>query len=235
MEQNENSFRNIIYNILIPVFILNKGHKWGLDPKLAVVIALSFPLFFSIHTWFKTRKLNFISLLGLVNVLVSGTLTILALGGMWFAVKEAAFPLLIGGFVFGSAFSKNPFFKSLFMNPNTFDIEKINQKLDSDDKRFHFSELMKKSTLFLSVSFIMSAILNFILALRIFTPLPESMLDLEKQKILNEQLSQMTLYSLGVILLPSMIFLGSILYYTFKKINTLTGLKTEELLIQSKT
>lgn len=233
MQVKENSFTHIFFNIIVPVIILNKGHKYGLDPRAAVLIALSFPLFFTLKSWFFSKKINFVSLLGLLNVMISGALTLLALGGIWFAVKEAAFPLLIGGFVLGSSWSTKPFFQTLFMNPTTFDIEKVNERLSTDEKRDQFLDLMKKTTRWLSVSFLMSAFLNFVLAIRIFTPLADSLTDSQKQETLNEQLSHMTLYSLGVILLPSMLFLGGLLYYTFKRINTLTGLTTDELLIKN--
>jgi hypothetical protein len=232
MDQKENSFSHIIFNILIPVLILNKGHKWGLAPQWGVILALSFPLFFSLKSWFQSHKINFVSLLGMLNVLVSGTLTLLSLGGIWFAIKEAAFPLLIGAFVFGSSWSKKPFFQTLFMNPNTFDVKKVEERLETEEKKQSFSDLMKKATLLLSISFIMSAVLNFVLALRIFTPLAETLTELQKQELLNEQLSQMTLYSMVVILVPSMVFLGSLLFYTFKKINAITGLSTDDLLLK---
>ncbi len=233
MQAKENSFTHIFFNIIIPVLILNKGHKWGLDPRAAVLIALSFPLFFTLKSWFFSKKINFVSLLGLLNVVISGTLTLLTLGGIWFAVKEAAFPLLIGAFVLGSSWSDKPFFQTLFMNPTTFDIDKVNERLTTDEKRFQFLDLMKTTTRWLSVSFLMSAFLNFVLAIRIFTPLADALTESKKQEILNEQLSHMTLYSLGVILLPSMLFLGGLLYYTFKKINHLTGLTTDELLLKN--
>lgn len=232
MNQKENSFSHIIFNILIPVLILNKGHKWGLAPQWGVILALSFPLFFSLKSWFQSHKINFVSMLGMLNVLVSGTLTLLALGGIWFAVKEATFPLLIGVFVFASSWTKKPFFQTLFMNPNTFDVKKVEEKLETEEKKQSFSELMKTATLLLSVSFLMSAVLNFVLALKIFTPLAETLTETQKQELLNEQLSQMTLYSMIVILVPSMIFLGSLLFYTFKKIHSITGLSTDDLLLK---
>lgn len=231
MQKNE-SFRNILFNIVIPVLILNKAHKFGVEPKYSVILALSFPLFFAAKSLYETRKANFIALLGLSNVLVSGTLTILALGGIWFAVKEAAFPLLIGFFVLISSWSTKPFFKTLFMNPTTFDIALIDSKLDSDEKKSRFDLLMKHTTQLLSLSFLMSAILNFTLSLRIFTPLPEDFTDAQKQQLLNEQLGQMTMYSMGVILIPSILFLGGIMYYTFNRINKLTGLKTDDLIVK---
>ena len=230
MQKQQNSFSHILFSILIPVLILNKGHKYGLDAKLSVIIALSFPLFFTLKSLISSKKIDFISLLGLVNVLISGVLTLLTLGGIWFALKEAAFPLLIGCFVLGSSFTKSPFFKTLFLNPNTFDIVKVENKLDNDDKKEDFALLMKHLTQLLSLSFLLSACLNFALALHIFTPLSDSLSIVQKQELLNEQLSQMTLYALGIILVPSMIFLGALLYYSFKKINEITGLTADDLL-----
>ncbi len=231
MQKNE-SFSNIIFNIIIPVLILNKGHAIGLEPHYAVILALSFPLFFALKSLRQSKKINYIALLGLTNVLVSGTLTLLALGGIWFAIKEAAFPLLIGAFVFISSFSKKPFFKTLFMNPTTFDLEKIQSRLDTIEKKISFDLLMKQTTQWLSLSFLTSGILNFILSLRIFTPLPETLTHSEKQALLNQQLSHMTALSMGVILLPSILFLGGIMYFTFKKINRITGLTTDDLIIK---
>lgn len=230
MQKQENNFSHIIFSILIPVLILNKGHKYGLDAKLSVVIALSFPLFFTTKSLIKSKKIDFVSLLGLLNVLFSGALTLMTLDGIWFALKEAAFPLLIGCFVLGSSFTKNPFFQSLFLNPATFDVEKVENRLNDESKKQDFFILMKRLTQLLSVSFLLSAFLNFALAIYIFTPLSETLSVDQKQELLNEQLSQMTLYSLGVILVPSMIFLGALLFYSFKKINALTGLTVDDLL-----
>jgi hypothetical protein len=229
-QQNNSSFSHILFNILIPVLILNKGHKYGLNAQLALLIALSFPLFFTLKSLIKSKKVDFVSLLGLLNVLISGALTLLALGGIWFAIKEAAFPLLIGFFVLGSSYTAQPFFKTVFLNPQTFHVEKVEEKLDNDEKKRRFFLLMQLMTRWLSLSFLLSAALNFLLAHHIFQPLADTLSDQQKQEILNEQLSRMTLYSMGVILVPSMIFLGSLLFYAFKKIRELTGLKTEDFL-----
>ena len=227
-------FSHILINIIIPVYILNKGTKWGLTPTNALVLALALPLFSGIYSIFKNKKMDFISLLGLLNILISGTLSLMALGGIWFALKEALFPLLIGVFVLFSSFGKAPFFESLFLNPAAFDVDKINLKIQETSNENNFKNLMRKSTQLLSLSFLMSAFLNFFLALKIFSPLSDALTTEQKQDMLNQQLSQMTVYSLGVILVPSIIFLGAILFYTFKKMTALTGLTTNELFIQEK-
>jgi intracellular septation protein A len=230
MQKQQNSFSHILFNILIPIIILNKGHKFGLDAKVSLLLALSFPLFFSIRALMKDKKVDFISLLGLLNVLVSGVFTLMTLEGKWFAIKEAAFPLLIGTFVLGSSFTKKPFFQTVFLNPTTFNVDKVEEKLSTEEKKNEFFVLMQNLTKWLSVSFLLSSILNFVLAIYIFTPLSETLSSSEKQEVLNEQLSQMHLYSLGVILVPSMLFLGTLIFFAFKKINKITGLTTEELI-----
>ena len=232
MDSNNSSFTNIIFNIFVPVFILNKGAKFGLTPTVALVIALSFPLGFGLYSLFKEKKVNYISLLGLLNILVSGLLTLFKLDGLWFAIKEAVFPLLIGLFVWFSSFSDSPFFKSLFLNPNAFNVPLINEKIDSEQKKQAFEKLMKLSTRWLSLSFLLSATLNFFLALYIFKPLEATLSDSEKQTALNEQLSHMTMYSMAVILVPMMIVVGLILYFAFKKTAQLTELKLDDLFIK---
>lgn len=230
---SSNSFFSIFLNIIIPVYILNNGVKYGLNAKSALIVALAFPLFGGLYSIIKDKKVNFISLLGLLNILISGTLSILTLGGIWFAVKEALFPLLIGIFVYFSSWGKSPFFETLFLNPAAFDTKSIQDKLAENNHNNDFKNLMKKATQWLSVSFLMSAILNFFLALYIFKPLSDVLSTEEKQNLINQQLSQMTLYSLFVIMIPSIIFLGAILYFSIQKIKVMTGLKTEELFLKS--
>lgn len=232
MESNQSSLSNILFNIFIPVMILNKGNKVGLTPTVALLIALSFPLCFGLYSLIKERKMNYISVLGLLNILVSGILTILALGGIWFAVKEAFFPLIIGAFVLASSFSHTPFFKTLFLNPAAFNVAQIHEKLDTPEKQTLFEKLMVTSTMWLSVSFLVSAVLNFVLSLYIFEPLAETLSITAKQEALNQQLSQMTVTSLAVILIPMMIFVGSILYFAFKKTTKITGLTMDQLFIK---
>lgn len=228
-----NSFKNIFFNILIPVMILNKGKLIGLSPKSALIIAIAFPLCYGAWDFYKERKMNYIALLGLINVAVSGVFTLLALGGLWFALKEAFFPLLIGIFVFGSSYSNTPFFKTLFLNPAVVDTEKLERHLDTAEKKSAFHNLIVESNKHLSLSFVLSAILNFSLAMYIFKPMDLSLSLETQQDILNQQLGQMTLYSMIVILVPSMIVVGLIMYRAFKKMTSITGLSLEDIMIDS--
>jgi hypothetical protein len=230
---NENNFSNIFINIIIPVLILNKGSKFGLTAVQALLIALAFPLVNGVYSLIKNKKVNFVSVLGLANISFSGILTLLALGGIWFAIKEALFPLLIGLFVFASSRTQKPFFETMFLNPTIFQLDKLNAALDSEEKKNSFHKLIVQSTQYLSASFLLSAALNFGLSLYIFTPLDPNLTTEQKQQILNEQLSHMTAYSMIVILVPTLIFVGFIMYNAFKKTTALTGLKMDDLMVQT--
>jgi hypothetical protein len=91
--KRENLLINIVCNIALPSFILSSGSKaaW-LGPKLALIVALLFPLGYSIHDYLQRRKFNFLSAIGFLSILITGGFALLQLDVLWFAVKEAAVP-----------------------------------------------------------------------------------------------------------------------------------------------
>lgn len=227
--KQEHGLLNLVFNILIPVLILNKGSaKLGSLP--ALLIALAFPLGFGLFDLYKKRKWNPLSILGFTNVLVTGSLAVLGLGGIWFSLKEAFFPFLIGAFVFWSSTRPNPFVKSFIMNAHTMNVETIEEKLKASHKESEFLKHLQFSTKLLACSFFLSAALNFILAQRVFLPLDPTLDSEAKSVTLNHQIAEMTTWSALVIVVPSMIFLVAILWHLIKGIREMTGLKTDEIL-----
>lgn len=231
-QKPENGFLNIIFNILIPVFILNKGSRL-MGPLPALLIALAFPLGYGAYDLFKRRKTNALSILGLLNVTVTGSLALYGLHGIWFSIKEAAFPALIGLFVFGSAFTRKPFIETLLMNPSIMRTDLIQEKLTANGNTENFHRHMRMATFGLTLSFIFSAVCNFILAERIFLPI-DSALDAAQQNVmLNEQIAQMTTWAMVVVMVPSVIFLLGIFWYLLRGIHKFSGLTTDQILIDN--
>lgn len=225
----ENPFLNIAFNIVIPVIILNKmSVSWG--ALQALVVALAFPLAYGIYDILRTKKVNFIVVFGILNVLFTGGLALLKLEGFWFAVKEAVFPLLVGVFVFASAFTRKPFVQTFLMNEQLLNLQAIQEKIGSNNKDIELKGLLRTSTQFLSLSFLLSAVLNFGLAMWIFTPIDPQIQGEQRDLLLNDQIGQMTKYSFLVIMLPSMICLMAILFHFLGKLSQLTGLDREQLL-----
>lgn len=230
-EKPENGLYNILFNIVLPVLILNKGSKI-VGPIWALVFALALPLGYGAYDLYVRRKTNFISLLGLLNIAITGGLALSGLTGIWFAVKEAAFPAIIAIFVFGSAFTKKPFIESLFLNPTTIDVEKLENKLKENNSSADFHKHLRTATMLLSGSFVTSALLNFFLAKKIFTEIDSTLTEAAKNDLLNQQIASMTSWSFAVIMVPSIILLLGIFWYLFRGIKKHTGLGVEEIMLQ---
>ncbi len=227
--KQENALLNLLFNIAIPVMILNKASA-KLGAFNALIIALAFPLVYGLTDLYRKRKWNPFSLLGFTNVLVTGSLAVAGLGGIWFSIKEAFFPLLIGIFVWISSIRGKPFVQTFLLNPATMQLDVINEKLKEFQKEAEFLKHLQFSTKLLACSFFLSATLNFLLAQRIFLPL-DPMLDAEgRSQALNHQIAEMTTYSAMVIVVPSIFFLMFILWHLLKGIRELTGLQTDQIL-----
>lgn len=227
--EKENGLLNILFNVVIPVIILNKGSA-KLGPATALVVALLFPLCFGLYDLWKKRKWNPFSILGFINVTVTGSLALAGLGGIWFSIKEAFFPLIIGIFVWLSAKKDKPLVQTFLLNAQTMNLDLIDAKLEALQKRTEFHQHLVHSTRLLSFSFFLSAVLNFVLAQHIFKPLGNGLSEVDRSIELNQQIAQMTSYSAIVIVIPSTLFLFYILWHLLKGIRELTGLTTEQIL-----
>ncbi len=217
-----NLISNLAFSLVIPIYILN-SKSLPLTPEMKLLVAVAFPLFYGAFEWWQTKKHNMLSLFGLVNVIVTGGFGLMRLEGIWFSIKEASFPLLIGIFVFVSGLKKNPLFGKMMMSPEVFDTNKLHEKVTSRDKQGEFDRLILKSNHILSVSFLISAFLNFVIAQRTFIPINEALNEEQKANILNEQIALMHQRGFIGIALPSMVMLLGLLFYYFKQVEKITG------------
>ena len=229
----DNAFLNILFNVILPVMILNKlpailNHPQA--PLIALVLALSLPLTYGALDFFTNKKMNYIALLGVINILFTGGFAVLKLSGEWFSLKEAFFPLLIGLFVLFSAWTKKPFIKTLILNPNVMNLEVIDAKLSAPEQKQLFDQHVKTSTILLSGSFFLSSFLNYYLASKVFIPIQSQLEEAVQSQMLNEQIAEMTSKSFLVIMVPSMICLMLIMWYLISGIQKQTGLGFEDIL-----
>lgn len=238
-DKNENAFVSLLFNIALPVLLLNKLTGFLTEnigdhgPTLALVIALAFPTGYGLYDYLKRKKKNMISILGFFNILMTGGLALLQTEGIWFAVKEAAFPLLIGVFVWLSTYGKKPFIELFIYNDKLLNLPLIEERLEEKQNQSRLHQHLKQSTYFLAGSFLLSAILNFVLARFIFVDSPAALSAVEKASVLNEQIAEMTWLSWIVIVIPSMICMFAILWHLFAGIHKLTGLKMNEIIKQA--
>ncbi len=216
---------DLLVSILIPSIILMKfSSPEYLGASSALIVALAFPLGWGMFELFKYRKFNFIALLGLISVLLTGGIGLLQLDPQWLAVKEAAIPGLIGIAILISAYTPYPLIRTLLYNPKVLEVEKIESKLQELGNQQKFERRLQDATYLLSSTFLFSSVMNYVLAKWIVTSPAGS-------TAFNEELGQMTLLSYPVIAIPSTIMMIAILYFLWRTIRTLTGFKLEEVFV----
>ena len=219
-------FIDLLVSIVLPSFILMKmSGEDDLGASGALMVALAFPLGWGLFELIRYRKFNFIALLGLVSVVLTGGIGLLKLDPEWLAVKEAAIPALIGVAVMVSTLTPYPLIKTLIYSPSIMDVERIKNKLDSLDNTVAFEARLLHATYLLGGTFFFSAVMNYILARWIVTSPSGS-------EAFNEELGRLTLLSYPMIAIPSMIMMIGIFYYLWRSIHKMTGLELEEILAQ---
>ena len=228
--QSESPLSNILFNIILPVVILeNLTTRWG--PLYALLLAISLPITYGLIDYFKRHQKNILSILGIINIGLTGGLALMQLEGIWFAIKEALFPLLIGGAVLFSAYTTKPLIK--IMANHALNMSLINQRVEEYSKERQFQVLLKNSTLIFALSFFISSLLNFVLALWIFQDIDPTLTKTERAVIINAQVSKMTWVGYLVIALPLTIIMGLNLWYFIRNITRITQLSLEQIIPHS--
>jgi hypothetical protein len=222
----ENLLVNLVCNVVVPTVILTwfSGEKW-LGPVPGLLVALAFPLGYGIHDFLRRRRTNFISVLGIASVLLSGGFGLMKLDAFWFAVKEAAMPAAIGLAVLASMRAKTPLVTELLYNPQVIDIGRVDEALAARGTRAEFDRLLREASRLLALSFFVSAALNFALA-RLLLRSPAA------TEAFNAELGRMNLLSWPVIVLPSMAMMMYALWRLLKGLEATTGLTIDEILRQ---
>lgn len=233
MSKNENPLISLLVNIALPVLILNKGAKF-LGPNGALwslCLALSFPLFYGLRDYVLHRNKNYVSILGAVNASLTGGLALFQLEGGWFALKDATLPFCLGTYVLVSSYTDHPFTKEFFLNPQFLRVDVLKTALAERGTEAAFDRLLRRGTRFFSLSFFISGALNFFLALRVFTHIDPALTGPARSQVLNEQIAHMTWLSLAMIAAPLLCFTATFLFWFFRQLTGLTGLKIDQLTV----
>lgn len=227
-------FMELIINLVIPSLLLSKAEGLipGIDSVGLLLIALSFPFFYGAWDFFSNKHFNFIALLGLVNLLLTGGLGLLQLEGIYFAIKEAAVPFVIGVAVFWSSYSKQTLLEKLLFNDQVFKVQEIMAELAQRNNEETFHQGVKKINKLFSLSFMLSALINYVLAIRVFTEIPSGLDETKRQVILNEQIAQMNWMGYVVTIVPSLLFLGYLFYLINKLLISTTEKKLTDFIRQ---
>ena len=222
----ENLWLNLICNVALPTAILSwaSGEKL-LGPKWGLVVAVAFPLGYGLYDFVVRRRFNFISIIGFASVMLSGGFGLMKLDGFWFAVKDAAFPTLIGLAVLASMRAKEPLVHEMLYNPQVIDVEKVDAVLSERHAQDDFKRLICTASQQLALAMFVSAVINFLLARYLLRSPAGSV-------AFNRELAKMHWASLIVMVLTSMPMMMYALWQLLKGVEQLTGLKLDDILRQ---
>lgn len=237
LAKKENPFLNLGFNIILPVIILNKGQNFISSDTSAIyilIIALFFPFAYGLTDFIRKQKLNIFSVIGLVSIAFTGGLALLELKGIYFAIKEAGIPLILACVTWGSIIVKKPLASLLIFKSSLFDIQKIQSRLEDRGNKLEFKKLMNQATWVLVGSLVLSAVLNFVIALFVFTEINPTLEEGVRRQILNEQVADMTWMGYVFIALPLTVITGFLLWWMLRQLKRWTGLTLEELVPQAK-
>ena len=226
-EQKSRPFIDLLVSIIIPSIVLMKlSGPENLGATKALILALAFPVGWGLYELVTQRKKNWIALLGVISVLLTGGIGLLKLDAGWLAIKEAAVPSVIGLGILIAHKLGFPAIKKLLLNPKMFQIDRIESELEKRGTSQQFNKRLDAANYFLAGTFGFSAVMNYVLAKWIVTS--ES-----GTTEFNEELGRMTLLSYPMIAIPSMIMMLCIFWFLWRTIRKQTGLSLEEIMVVS--
>jgi len=224
--KKESLLLNLAFNIAIPTLVLTKlsGDEY-LGIKLAIVVALSFPIIYGVRDFFSRGKINFFSALGVVSVSMTGGISLMELDAVYIAIKEASIPGLFGVATLVSLKTSQPLIHTFLLNDSILETDKITAALKANKREAEFDQLLTNASWILAGSFLLSSVLNYFLAVYLLTADPGTI-------EFNEQLGKMTALSFPVIAVPAMLVMIGDMFYLFSGIKRLTGIPLEDIVKQ---
>lgn len=215
---------SILLNVVIPVAILSFLSKDKyLGPVWALVVGLAFPIGYGIRTLIRDRKADFMSIIGIVSVTLTGVFGILKLPPEYVAIKEAAIPLILGVVIIASLKTPFPLIKKILMTEALFDVDRLKAALKEKGTEAVFEKRLVGLTWGFASSFFLSAGLSYILAKIVLQSEPGS-------EAYTAELGKMTGLSHVVVLIPVMIVMFFVMNKLFNVLTELTGCKLDDLL-----
>ena len=194
--------------------------------SITFFIALIFPVAYFIYDFFKRKNVNIISILGFINVLLTGGIGIFGerfgLSKNWFIIKEGALPSFIGlGLIILRKLRKN-IFNKILLNDIIFDNHKINSSIKYEEQN-KFESIVHRAGSHFIIGLFMSSFIQFILASLIVTSDPG-------ESSFNEQVATMTWVSFLAVFVITMSVVGKGYLGLISGVEKITGLKREDFL-----
>lgn len=224
--RKENLLLNLGVNIAIPTIILSKfSGDDALGIQWAIIVALAFPIAYGIREMMLSGKFSVFSALGIFSVAMTGGMALLELPPQYIIIKEAAIPAIFAVVTLISLKTPYPLVKTFLYNEQIMQVDKVSNALKDNNAEDDFNKALNNASYLMALSFVLSSVLNYILAKMILVSPPGT-------EAFNAELGKMNALSIPVIAIPATIIMMFALYYLFRQIKQLTQLELEDILKQ---
>jgi hypothetical protein len=209
--------------IVAPSLILMQfSDKAWLGDRWALLLALALPVGWGIWDGWRRRRVNGLSMIGIVSTLLTGGIGLLQLDAQWFAIKEGAIPALMGLVIAASAWTRHPLIHALVFDADLMDVERIRRHLAERRNSEAFEARLRQSTLLLAATFLFTAVASYALARWLVTSAAGS-------EGFNQELGRLTLLSWPLVALPSMLMMLGLMFWLARCTRQLTGLSLNDM------
>ncbi len=221
---------DLLLTLVLPSVVLESLSKpERLGPAWALVLASALPVVFGVWCWHQKRGLNVFSVFGLVAVILTGGLGLMRLDAVWFAAKEALFPVILGIAFPLSHWLGSPLVRELLLNAQVVNQQALRGALTTPQRQAAFDKLLWRASWGMLATTFLSAGANFALALYLIGG-KEPGSEAYTQAI--GKLNWMGFIVIGVPLLGITV---ALMLWVMRSLRAVTGLDLEDLLNPGKT
>tara|TARA_R110002096_G_scaffold147671_22_gene307811 strand:- start:5838 stop:6590 length:753 start_codon:yes stop_codon:yes gene_type:complete len=233
-QKPENPWPNLVFNIVLPTLIMLKlspipgaegSPFYAIGPTWAVVLALLFPIGFGIHDYLQKRKVNIFSVLGILLVLLKGTILLLKANTQLIVWIESGMPVLVGIVTLSTAWLKKPLIQRILLNPQVIDQPKLEMGLKENENTGRVRPLMVEVSVIYALLSVFVGFLNFALANHILQSDPK----IDEVSAVQEY-GKLQVLQFPVIGIPYMVLSIGLLVYTLRKLGKLSGIPALHLM-----
>ncbi len=245
MDKGTKSLLNIVLSVLAPVLVLEHcstqgGGWWEWGTAWAMAVALAFPLSCGLATYLPSKRLDPLTLVGLLGTVLTGVVTLYANTGdgalrpdtpWWYAAKEALIALILSGAVVSNTRGEGSLLRSFVYSDAVFNVKAIERCIAEQNKQTAYHALLTRASLGMAGSLAFSAAANFLLALYFLLPVLD--MPAAKQAVeYNYAVGKMTWWGYIVIGLPLATSLLLVIRYLARCLSRLTGLGEKQLYLR---
>ncbi len=245
MDKATQSLLNVCLSVLAPVLILDHCSTegpdfWELGTAPALAVALSLPIACGIWSFATSRKVDPVTLFGLLGTILTGVVSIYANTGegaairpdtpWWYAGKEALIALLLSGAMLVSAKSESSMLRAFVYSDAIFDIKSIEKAVADLGRGEAYGRVLWRASFFTACSLFISAVANYGLALYFLLPVPD-LPTAEQAVAYNYAVSKMTWWGYLIIGLPLMGTIVGVMRYLTRALGEVSGLGRERVML----